>query len=427
MNLNERDRKVIWHPYTQHQSAFLPLEVKKASGAWIELMDGRRIFDAISSWWVNLHGHAHPYIADEINRQANLLEQVIFADFTHEKAVELAERILGYLPKFSKVFYSDNGSTAVEAALKMAVQSFANQKKEKRHIIAFKNSYHGDTFGAMSVGERSNFTAPFDNMLFPVSFIDPGSEKCFEELSHLLKSRKDIGGFIFEPLVQGAGGMKMHSPKLLNSLIKLCKEHEVITIADEVMTGFYRTGKFFAIDYLQQRPDIICLSKGLTGGVMPLAMTICNEKIYQGFLGEKDKTFFHGHSFTANSLGCSAALASLDLLEKSTCKKNIAAINAAHKDFREKIMNLDSDKIKDFRILGTIMVIELHTFEQSGYFNKMREEIYHFFLGRNILIRPLGNVLYMIPPYCVKRHELDYVYAAIEDFLKGFHLKKEVH
>ena len=424
MDLSNRDRRVIWHPYTQHQTAFLPMEVKKANGVWLELSNGLKIFDAISSWWVNLHGHAHPYIAEKIANQALSLEQVIFADFTHEGAVVLAERVLKYLPGFSKVFYSDNGSTAVEVALKMAVQFFANEEKEQKHFIAFKNSYHGDTFGAMAVGERGNFTGPFENMLFSVSFVDPSSQTCLEQFSRILETKKDIAGFIFEPLVQGAGGMKMHSPHLLDCLIKLCQEHDIITIADEVMTGFYRTGKFFAIDYLQTRPDIICLSKGLTGGVMPLSMTICNEEIYQNFLGKQDKTFFHGHSFTANSLGCAAALASLDLLEKASCQENIAAIHTAHQNFKKRIILHHSDKIRDIRLLGTIMAIELETFGKSGYFNKMREEIYDFFLEKNILLRPLGNVLYMIPPYCVKQVELDLAYDAIDDFLKRFHFKK---
>ena len=409
MTTEQRDGKVIWHPYTQHKTAPPPLEVVGGEGAYLQLGDGRRIFDGISSWWVNLHGHAHPYLAEKLAEQARRLEHVIFADFTHRGAVELAERVLGILPGFSKVFYSDNGSTAVEVALKMAVQFYANRGEKRHRFISFKGAYHGDTFGAMAISERGGFTRPFWPMLFPVDFIDPE----VDQLEQLLKTREDVAGFIFEPLVQGASGMKMHDLRSLEKLIALCRAQGILTIADEVMTGFGRTGKLFAIDHLREKPHIICLSKGLTGGAMPLAMTACAEEVYHEFYrDEKSKAFFHGHSFTANPLGCAVALASLDLLERPECAKAIASIEASHREFQKRIAP------REVRVRGTIMAMELETpRDESGYFNPIRDRAYEFFISRGVLLRPLGNVLYMIPPYCSTGEDLERGYKAIEDFI----------
>ena len=417
MTLQKRDQQIVWHPYTQHKTAAPPLEVVSAVGSWLTLSDGRRIFDAISSWWVNLHGHGHPVIAERIGAQARLLEHVIFAGFTHRPAVELLERILHFLPGFSKGFYSDNGSTAVETALKMAVQFFSNEGQDKRRIIALRDSYHGDTFGAMSVSERGPFTKAFEKMLFPVSFVDPFSPSPENELEKLLENFPDCAAFIFEPLVQGASGMKMYPPAVLDAMILLCKQKGVLTIADEVMTGFGRTGKMFAIDHLQSKPDMICLSKGLTGGVMPLALTITTENIYERFKSDdKLRTLFHGHSFSANPLGCAAALASLDLLTSSNCMNSIAQIQKHHFAFKERIGKINGQ----IRILGTIMAIELDTQEKSGYFNEIRDTVYDFFLNRNVLLRPLGNVIYMLPPYSSESADLSHAYSAIEEFLEKY-------
>ena len=417
MTLQERDRQIVWHPYTQHKTAMPPLEVVSASGSWLTLSDGRRLFDAISSWWVNLHGHGHPVIAERIGTQARLLEHVIFAGFTHHPAVELLERLLHFLPGFSKGFYSDNGSTAVETALKMAVQFFSNEGKDKRRFIALKDSYHGDTFGAMSVSERGPFTKAFEKMLFPVSFVDPFSSSPEDELEKLLENSPDCAAFIFEPLVQGASGMKMYPATVLDAMILLCKKKGILTIADEVMTGFGRTGKMFAIDHLQNKPDIICLSKGLTGGVMPMALTITTEKIHERFKSDdKSKTLFHGHSFSGNPLGCAAALASLDLLTSSHCMNSIAWIEKHHFAFKERIGKINGE----IRILGTIMAMELDTREKSGYFNEIRDTMYDFFLNRNVLLRPLGNVIYMLPPYSSEPADLAHAYSAIEEFLEKY-------
>ncbi|MFS8562913.1 MAG: adenosylmethionine--8-amino-7-oxononanoate transaminase [Rhabdochlamydiaceae bacterium] len=305
------------------QTARPPIPIIRAQGVYLYAEDGSRYLDAISSWWVNLHGHAHPYIAQKIKSQAEVLEHVIFADFTHRPAVELASRLILLLPRaMSKVFYSDNGSTAVEVALKIALQYWHNQKIPKSKVICFKSSYHGDTFGAMSAAGRNEFNKPFWQKLFDVESIDPPL-KGQEELSlSQLQSILDQGNtacFIFEPLVLGSGGMIIYPPNGLDRLIQCCKEHQVLTIADEVMTGFGRTGTLFACEQLQEKPDLICLSKGLTGGFLPLGVTACTEEIFSAFLGNQlTQAFLHGHSYTANPLACSSALASLDLLLENT-------------------------------------------------------------------------------------------------------------
>ncbi|HRI20785.1 MAG TPA: adenosylmethionine--8-amino-7-oxononanoate transaminase, partial [Panacibacter sp.] len=316
MQLTERDKKYVWHPFTPQKDMAAPIAVTHAKDSLIFDEDGNSYIDAISSWWVTLHGHTHPYIAEKIYKQALQLEQVIFAGFTHEPAVDLAEKLLQILPgNLSKIFYSDNGSTATEVALKMAVQYWWNNGVPARNkILAFKNSYHGDTFGAMSVSDRSVFTLAFHELLFEVIFIDTPTTENIGDIKEIVHEHaNEIAAFIYEPLVQGAGGMKMYDAHLMNELLRAIKLNNIICIADEVMTGFGRTGKFFASEYMQQQPDIICMSKGLTGGTMALGATACNEKIYNAYLtDDKQKTFFHGHSFTANPIACSAALASMD-------------------------------------------------------------------------------------------------------------------
>ena len=288
--------------------------------------NGNKYIDAISSWWVNIHGHGNKFIAKKIYKQAKRLEQVIFAGFTHKPAVKLAEKVLKILPgNFSKIFYSDNGSTATEVAIKMSLQYWMNKGEGNRNkILAFHHSYHGDTFGAMSISERGTFTLAFRDKLFEVIFIETPDEQNLNKLQEEIEKHKnEIACFIYEPLLQGAGGMRMYDAKNLDTLLALMKKENIICIADEVLTGFYRTGRFFAGDYLLQKADIICLSKALTGGTMAMGITACTQNVYEAFVSDdKMKTFFHGHSFTANPLACTAALASLRLLqEKSVCKE----------------------------------------------------------------------------------------------------------
>lgn len=420
MDLQERDKKVVWHPFTQIKTAPLPIAIVKGEGAYFYDDNGKRYIDGIASWWVNIHGHSHPYLAKKIAEQLNNLEHAIFSGFTHEPAVQLAERLLKRLPgNQSKIFYSDNGSTAVEVALKMAFQYWSNQSISKTKVIAFENGYHGDTFGGMSVGARNAFNLPFSKLLFDVIHIPVPIEGKEEETLNAMKfalKHDDIASFIFEPLVQGAGGMVMYSEKILDELIRMCREKNVITIADEVMTGFGRTGKFFASDHLENKPDIISLSKGLTGGVMPLGVTSCAQFIYDAFLSDdKMKTFFHGHSYTANATACSAALASLDLFDKPQAFEDINRIIKQHDTFLQKIRSHKA--LINAKQLGTILSFEIQTNEETNYLNSLSEQISEFFIARGIILRPLGNVLYVLPPYCISNDDLDYIYDAIREFL----------
>lgn len=422
MNLTDKDQHYIWHPFTQMKTAQPAIPIVKAEGVYLITEDGRKIIDAVSSWWTTIHGHSHPYLVKAATEQFQTLDHVIFAGFTHLKAIELSERILNKLPFLNKVFFSDNGSTAVEVAIKMAFQYWHNSNQPKTKIIAFKNAYHGDTFGAMSVGGRNAFTKPFFPFLFDVEFIDvpvAGKEEdTIFQIESLIK-QNDIAAFIYEPLVQGSAGMIMYNPKILDVLLEICKKNQVLTIADEVMTGFGRTGKWFATDYLSQKPDFMCLSKGLTGGTLPLGLTLCTREIYDAFLSDDNsRTFFHGHSFTGNPISCAVACASLDLLEKQETQTQIQEISKLHTNFSQKISSVK--KIKNIRQTGTILAIEFNTNENSSYFNSIRDSIYSFFLNRNILLRPLGNVLYIIPPYSISENELNEIYSSIEAFIEQF-------
>ncbi|WP_162055689.1 adenosylmethionine--8-amino-7-oxononanoate transaminase [Pontibacter pamirensis] len=415
MSLAQRDQNVIWHPYTQMKTAALPIPIVRGEGAMLYSEDGTGYVDAVSSWWVNLHGHAHPYIARKVAEQLQTLEHVIFAGFTHAPAVELAERLLQILPQGqSRMFYSDNGSTAVEVALKMAIQYWNNLGTPKKKIIAFRDSYHGDTFGAMAVSARSAFTAPFWSYLFEVEFVDvpiPGKEEETVKQLEAYASGGDVAAFIYEPLVLGTAGMVMYTPEVLNKLMQLCQQHNILSIADEVMTGFGRTGRTFATDYLQYQPDMVCLSKGLTGGTMALGATSCNEKIYEAFLHEdKSKTLFHGHSYTANPVACAASLASLDLLLQSETQDNIRRICSQHTAFAERIKQMPY--IREVRQQGTILAVE---FEDSttSYFSDLRDTLYSFALDQGVILRPLGNIIYVIAPYCITNKQLDQVYQTI--------------
>lgn len=420
MNLQERDQHVIWHPFTQIKTAPLPVPIVRGDGSCLFDTDGNKYIDAMSSWWVTVHGHSHPYLAKKISEQLQTLEHAIFSGFTHEPAVQLAERLLKRLPdNQSKIFYSDNGSTAVEVGLKMAFQYWSNKNNIKTKVVAFENAYHGDTFGGMSVGARNAFNLPFSKLLFNVIHIPvpvKGKEQlCVDALKKAIAGN-DVAAFIFEPLIQGAGGMVMYSAETLDTLIHLCKEKEVITIADEVMTGFGRTGKFFANDHLKQKADIICLSKGLTGGVMPLGVTSCAKFIYDAFISDdKMKTFFHGHSYTANPTACSAALASMDLFDEGNPFKQIERITKKHERFLNKIKTHSA--LTDARQLGTIIAFEIKTKEETGYLNALAENISTYFIQKKIILRPLGNIVYILPPYCISDDELDLIYSNIEQFL----------
>lgn len=420
--LTERDSRVIWHPYTQHKDWLPPIPVLQGKGSSLFDDTGKAYIDAISSWWVNIHGHSHPYIAERLYQQALRLEHVIFTGFTHEPAINLAERLLPLLPgNFSRIFYSDNGSTAVEVAIKMAIQFWGNQapsaaeassKAARTRILAFNHSYHGDTFGAMSVSERSIFTAPFGDYLFEVRFIATPTPENIEELRATIRSEgTGFAALIYEPLLQAAGGMRIYDPALLDELLAEVKQQGILCIADEVLTGFGRTGRLFAGEYLTQKADIICLSKGLTGGTMALGVTAATERLFEAFLSDdRRKTLFHGHSFTANPLACTAALASLDLLLEPECMHRIRHLTARHINFLKTLRTFPI--VRNARSLGTVLAFELNTGD-DGYINAIGTAITREALSAGVYLRPLGNTVYVMPPYCITEKEMDQVY----DFL----------
>lgn len=421
-NISHRDSKVVWHPYTSMKAWPEAIAITHGEGVYLIDEDGNRYIDAISSWWVNLHGHAHPYIAQKVSEQISTLEHCMFAGFTHEPAVRLAERLLEILPGgMRKIFYSDNGSTAVEVAIKMAIQYWGNKGLGKKKIIAIEQAYHGDTFGAMAVSGRSVFTTAFTDLLFDVAFIpfpSAGNEdRSIATLERILQSG-DIAAFIAEPLVQGSAGMNMYSASTLEKYFTLCKQHAALIIADEVMTGFGRTGTLFACDNVTTPPDIICLSKGLTGGAMPMGITATTQDIFDAFYDDdRAKMLYHGHSYTANATICAAALASLDLLLTEDCAANRNRIAAVHATFAATLEN--HPMIADIRQAGTILAIELRT-DTPSYHSNLRDTIYKFFIGRKIILRPLGHIIYILPPYCITDEELGYIYTTINEFLATF-------
>ena len=427
MSLPLSDKQNIWHPYTRIRQGELNIVIEKTEGAYLFDSDGKRYIDAIGSWWVNLHGHGHPAIVKAIANQAAKLDHIMFAGFTHPPAIKLAEMLLEVLPAgFSKVFYSDNGSTAVEIALKMCFQYWHNKGRMKSKVIALENAYHGDTFGAMSVGGRSIFTQAFEPFLFDVEFISIDDGQNVVESFKNLVEKGNVACFIFEPLVQGAAGMNIYPAAVLDELLSLAKANNVLCIADEVFTGFGRTGKYFSIDHLQNKVDIICLSKGLSGGVLPLGATVCREEIFQAFAEESNllndgeglniRTFFHGHSFTANPIACAAAIASLELLKSKECTDSISRIEKQNQEFVQKIRSNSYPTISTARCLGIILAVEYTTSEQTGYLNQIRDKLYVYFIDKGIVLRPLGNIVYIVPPNCISDEDLAFVYEAILSF-----------
>ena len=421
MTLSERDKLYNWHPYTQHKTApDFPAIVKgKDALLWDE--NGREYIDAIASWWVNPFGHSNTFIADAIYKQLTTLEHVLFGGFTHDKAVLLAEKLIGILPNNQKkLFYSDNGSTAVEVALKGALQYYHNVGEKRTKIIAFEDAFHGDTFGAMASSGISIFTEAFKSSLIDVVRIPVptkgNEEKSIQALQNLV-STNEYAAFIFEPLVQGAAGMVMYAAEVLDTLIEICNQNKVFTIADEVMTGFGKTGKTFASDYLVNKPDMMCLSKALTGGTIPMAITTFCQKIFDGFYDDDtNKALLHGHTFTANPTGCAAALASIALMQTAETQLNIARINQSHITFEQKIKA--HPKVKTTRVLGVIFALEIKTESQESYYGNLRNKLYNFFIENGIILRPVGNIVYILPPYIITDSQLEKVYATVEKALE---------
>jgi adenosylmethionine---8-amino-7-oxononanoate aminotransferase len=418
----------IWHPFTNGALDPAPLLVRKAEGVYLHIADGRKIIDAISSWWVNLHGHGNPRIASAIAEQARKLEQVILAGFSHEGAEELAARLRRWLPReLTYMFFSDDGSTAVEVALKMAVQYFQNvARRQKTEIVALAHGYHGDTAGAMSVSDESPFTQPFQSMRYKVHRVHSAycyrcpvglkrescHIECGDQLEKLLQQRgEQIAAVIVEPLLQGAGGMIVHPVEFLQKVRALCTRHDVLLIADEVLTGFGRTGKMFACDLANVVPDLMCVSKGITGGFLSMGVTLCTDRVEAAFRSEnRMHTFYHGHSYTGNALACAAANANLRIFEDEPVFDRISTVARIH---GERLAQLGSlHQVGEVRQIGTMGAVELLA-DDAGYLSAMRPKLYGFFLDHGVLLRPLGNVVYVLPPYVIEPDELHHVYDVI--------------
>lgn len=409
----EKDQTHVWHPFTQHKTEKSFPVVVKGYGATLETESGHRLLDATSSWWVNLHGHSHPEIASAIANQASQLEHVIFAGYTHAPATELSDQLLQEAkkinPRWNKVFFSDNGSTAVEVALKMAYQFQELRGNSRKKFLALRHSYHGDTLGAMSVSERSGYHQYFLPLMMPVDHIEAGN---YTELEQLLPRMDDYAACIVEPMVQGAGGMRMYDPKYLQKLQSYCRAHGVMLIADEIFTGFGRTGTFLASEHAGFAADLVCLSKGITGGFLPLSVTLATDDIYNAFLADsKAHAFLHGHSYTANPLACAAALKSLEILKRPETQARIQEIGA---QTEKHLVNLKNkhNAIRAVRSLGTIGALDLSTGED--YFSATTaKQITDVCFQKNVLLRPLGATIYTVPPYCMSNEELAHVYETI--------------
>ena len=442
-SLVARDRAVLWHPYTQMLTRPDPIPIVRGEGVYLYTQDGRRLLDGTSSWWVNIHGHSHPVLNEALAAQAGLLEHVVFANCTHEPGVALAERLLQVAPPgLARVFYSDNGSTAVEVAMKLACQYWANRgQPSRRRFVALHHAYHGDTVGAMSASEDSIFTKPFASMLFDV--VRAHSPYCYRcpvgldratcqiecldsadpaTLQSILdREGGSIAGVIVEPMLQGAGGMIVWPREFLAGVRSLCDRHGTLMIADEVLTGFGRTGRMFACDHAAVTPDLMCLSKALTGGYMPLGATLVTAPIYDAFLSaDRTRTFFHGHSFTANPLSCAVAVASLDLFHATDALAKVKAIEGWLRHGLEPLRRLPL--VGEVRVIGGVGILELVTDRDSksagGYLDDLGPRLTHAFLARQLLLRPLGNIVYFMPPYVITEDETAWAIEQIAEVIE---------
>jgi adenosylmethionine-8-amino-7-oxononanoate aminotransferase len=415
--MTERSKSPIWHPFTQHALQPAMTKIASAQGAWLTAADGARIFDAISSWWVITHGHNYPTIVEAIRKQAGILDQVIFAGFTHEPAEKVARRLLAIAPPgLAHVFFSDSGSTSVEVALKMALGFFRTRGEPRIRIVALEHGYHGDTIGCMSVGARGVFNAPYEPLLFEVEripFPGAGAEQQTIDAFEAACRRTPPAALILEPLILGAGGMLVYSASVLRELKRICEASGALFIADEVMTGFGRTGTLFACEQAGVSPDILCLAKGLTGGLIPLAVTLCKPEIFDAhYAPDRARMFYHSSSYTANPIACAAAAANLDVWASEPVRERIATLAAAQ---AARLAALEGeDRLSNLRQLGTIAAVDFIV-QEGGYLATIAPRLFDFFLGRGLLLRPLGNTVYVMPPYCATPEELDAVYAAIAE------------
>jgi adenosylmethionine---8-amino-7-oxononanoate aminotransferase len=429
--LRARDLAVVWHPCTQmkdHEAELPLVPIRRGRGVWLEGFDGQHYLDAISSWWVNLFGHCHPAISAAITRQAGELEHVIFAGFTHEPGIELAERLIGLTPHgLSRCFFADNGSAAVEVALKMSFHYWQNAgRPQKRRFVTLANSYHGETLGALAVGDVDLYKATYGPLLMPVTVVpspdayaaQPGespadvARRQFKAVETLLEQEGDsIAAVLVEPLVQCAGSMRMYDPLYLKLLSECCRRHQVHLIADEIAVGFGRTGTLFACEQAAITPDFLCLSKGLTGGYLPLAIVLTNDAVYQAFYDDYRRltAFLHSHSYTGNPLACAAALATLDLFANEPVLERNAELS---RHLARRLAPLrDHPQVSDVRQTGLIAAVEMvqHKGSRTPYDWRERRGlvVYRHALSRGVLLRPLGNVVYFMPPYVISEAEID--------------------
>lgn len=419
MNLQKRDKKHLWHPLTQHKLHPNHLPIVKAKGALLYDDNGKEYIDGIASWYTCMYGHCNEDITSKVKAQLDQLDQVVFSGFTHQPAVEMSEALMNILPQNQeKVFFSDNGSTSVDVAIKMALQYHFNNEEKRGKIVALEGGFHGDTFGAMSVSGLSVYNGPFEDFFIDVSRIPVPNEQNIAQVKQqfelLLKTEK-VAAFVFEPLVQGASAMFMYEAQYLDELIAIAHKYNVVTIADEVMTGFGKTGKNFASDYLENKPEIMCLSKSLTGGIAPMALTTCSQKIYDAFYADEiGKGFFHGHTYSANPLTCTAALASMMLLQSDSIQNDIKRVVLSHQEFDKRIKH--HSKVASTRQMGVIYAMDLNI--QMERYGNLRDKLFKHFMDQGVFLRPLGNTIYILAPFVVTDNQLQKVYKSIEEALE---------
>lgn len=418
MTLSQRDKKHLWHPLTQHKTNPDSIPITRAKGAVLYDYNGQEYIDGIASWYTSAYGHCNEAIVEKVKKQVETLDQVVFAGLTHPPAVELSEKLISILPdNQQKLFFSDNGSTAVDVAIKMALQYYYNQGEKRQVLIAFEEGFHGDTFGAMSVSGLSVYNGPFEDFFLNVKRIPvPTTDNIDQVLSELksILDENEVAAFIYEPLVQGAAAMKMHNAEGLDLLIGECQKQRVLTIADEVMTGFGKTGKHFASLHLKNQPDIICLSKALTAGMVPMAITSCSLKVYNAFYSDQmSKGLFHGHTYSANPVACAAAIAGIDLLQSPEMQANIQRVIASHQTFDQRIKN--HPKVAATRQCGTIYALDLAV--NMERYGNLRKKMLDYFLTNHLFMRPLGNTIYIASSYVITDEQLEQIYTGIETLL----------
>lgn len=420
---------MIWHPFTAQLGGEAPLKISRAEREYVFDVEGRRYVDAIASWWTVIHGHNHPQIVGAINRQLAELDHVIFAGFTHESA-ELVDGALMQLTgeRFTHTFFSDNGSTAVEVMLKLAVQYWHNEGQPARNVfIKFDSAYHGDTVGAMSAGGESVFNRAFEPLLFKTkSFRYPQQDAdltVLDEIETWVRQNRDsVAGIIVEPLIAAAGGMHFQEPQLLTAIDRICKSYDLLLLFDEVFTGLGRTGKMFAYEHARVTPDLLALAKGLTGGSLPLAVTLVAERVHRSFASaDPQKTFYHGHTMSGNPLGCAAAVASLALCNEEKFLPQVRALQQKMLRYWRNLEGLFPERLHSARSLGAVSAANLHTGSAAaGYTFRHGAEMRRQALAEGVIVRPLGNVIYVTPPYNISDSALEKTFACIGEIINDY-------